>query len=465
MKLRVRDVIAATGGQYFGDTAVLDREISFVTMDSREAGENCLFLAIPGSRVDGHDFIPQVAEKGGLCMLCQRPVAGANCVVVDSTEESVKALGAWYRQQFHIPIIGIVGSVGKTTAKEMVSAVLSQRFRVLKTEKNLNNELGVPLTLLRLREEHQAAVVEMGISDFGEMTRLAEMVRPTMALYTVIGHSHLEFLHDLDGVYRAKTELLPYLPADGVVFVNGDDEHLAAMECPQRLVSFGLGEHCTVRAEAPEQLTLEGTDCVITAGERRLRVHIPGFGLQMLTAAAEGAAVGLELGLTDGEITEGIRSFVTVGYRSQVLRAGAVTIINDCYNANPDSTALALHSLARVDHHGRKLCILGDMLELGPESPQLHYDVGRLAASLGLARVLACGTMARDIWRGAEDYGRPTRSRWYPDKAALLAELPQRVRPGDLILVKASRGMHFEEVTEALQKLDLSALEAPRHCR
>ncbi len=465
MKLRVRDVIAATGGTYFGDSAALERELSFVTMDSREAGPDCLFLAIPGNRVDGHDFIPQVVEKGGLCMLCQRPADGANCVVVDSTTESVKALGAWYRRQFRIPIIGIVGSVGKTTAKEMVSAVLSQRFSVLKTEKNLNNELGVPLTLLRLREGHQAAVIEMGISDFGEMARLAEMVRPTMALYTVIGHSHLECLRDLDGVYRAKTELLPYLPADGVVFVNGDDSRLAAMDCPQRRVSFGLGETCEVRAGAPEVLSLEGIPCTIRAGERELSVEIPGFGLQMLTAAAEGAAVGLEFGLTDQEIVDGIRSFVTVGYRSQILRTGAVTIINDCYNSNPDSASLALASLSRVDHHGRKVCILGDMLELGPESPDLHYGLGQLAASLGIARVLACGTMARDIWRGAEDYGRPTRSRWYPDKAALLAELPQRVRPGDLILVKASRGMHFEEVTEALQKLDLSALEAPRHCR
>lgn len=452
MKMCIRDIVSATGGEYHGDPAALNQVISSVTMDSRTAGKDCLFLAIPGQHVDGHDFLPDVAGKDAACALCQRPTQEMPCVVVPSTTEAVKALAAWYRRQFSIPVIGIVGSVGKTTAKEMVSNVLSQRFCVLKTEKNLNNELGVPLTLFRLREEHQVAVVEMGISDFGEMTRLAQMAQPTMVLFTVIGHSHLETLRDLAGVFQAKTEVLAALPADGVVFANGDDPWLRQLDCSQKKIYFGTGEVCQVQARMPERLCLEGMDCEIAVGDRHFAVHVSGFGLQMLTAAAEGAAVGLEFGLTETEIAAGIAAYVTVGFRSQVERADGITIVNDCYNANPDSTSMAVISLARLEGVGRKVCILGDMLELGDDSPNLHRELGAFAVAQGIDLILTCGDLGREIARGAGAHGR-----WYPNKAELQAALPNQICPRDMILVKASRGMHFEELVESLRRLEMGS--------
>lgn len=448
MKMCIRDVVVATGGEYHGDLTALDREISFVTMDSRTADQGCLFLAIPGQRVDGHDFLSDVAGKNAACALCQRPTEEMPCVVVPSTTEAVKVLAAWYRRQFSIPVIGIVGSVGKTTAKEMVSHVLSQRFCVLKTEKNLNNELGVPLTLFRLREEHQVAIVEMGISDFGEMARLAQMAQPTMVLFTVIGHSHLETLRDLAGVFQAKTEVLAALPANGVVFANGDDPWLRRLDCSQKKIYFGTGDTCQVQVRMPEHLSLKGMDCEIAAENRCFAVHVSGFGLQMLTAAAEGAAVGLEFGLTEAEIAAGIAAYVTVGFRSQVEQVDDITIINDCYNANPDSTSMAITSLARLEGTRRKICILGDMLELGEDSPKLHRELGCFAAAKGIDLILTCGEQGREIALG---FG--TQGHWYPDKAELQAALPSQIRPGDTILVKASRGMHFEELVESLRGL------------
>ena len=245
-------------------------------------------------------------------------------------------------------MIGITGSVGKTTAKEMIASVLSARFKVLKTEGNLNNQIGVPMTISRIEQEHEAAVVEMGISGFGEMTELASVARPTIAVFTVIGRAHLEFLHDLDGVFRAKTEMLAFLPPDGVVICNGDDEHLKRLSCPQRLLRFGTGEDCEVRADETELLPDGCTRCRIVYGDRVIRAEIPAFGRQMIYAALEGAAVGIAMGLSDREIEAGIADFSNVGRRSAVTVTDSLTLIDDSYNANPDSMRCAVDSLSQT---------------------------------------------------------------------------------------------------------------------
>ena len=420
-----------------------DREITAVTTDSRAATPGCLFAAIPGERVDGHDYIASAADQGAACILCERFVeTAAPQLRVEDTQAALRALAAYYRQQFEIPFIGVTGSVGKTTAKEMIAAVLSARLNTLRTEKNFNNELGVPLTLFRLREEHEAAVVEMGISGFGEMTRLARMVRPDIAVYTLIGDAHLEFLGDRAGVLRAKGEMVDLMPAEGVVIANGDDALLAAHDFGRRTVLFGLGDNCSVRAVDIENDGLSGMKCAIISGERRIPVRIPAFGRHLVYAALMGAAVGLELGLTDAEIALGVSRYETVGSRGRVLEANGLTVLDDCYNANPTSTASALDSLRTLN--GRHVAVLGDMLELGDSSPALHEAVGRYAAQTGAA-VIACGPMSRHIAAGAGET-----AVWFPDTAALIEALPQLVRPGDAVLVKASRGMHFETVTEAL---------------
>jgi len=449
--MTIANIARACRGEYFGGRELLETEVSSVVTDSRKAAPGCLFAAIVGERVDGHDFIPSAAEAGAVCCLCEKRPENTSmpAIVVDSTPEALKRLAAYYRSQFRIPVIGVTGSAGKTTAKEMIASVLAQRYNVLKTQGNFNNELGVPLTLFELREEHEAAVVEMGISTFGEMSRLTQMVRPDMAVFTVIGYAHLEFLHDRQGVLRAKAEILEGMPPDGVVFVNGDDDMLRSLECAQKKISFGTDPSCHVRAENVHVSGLEGISCDIVSGSRRIHVKIPAFGLHMVSAAAAGAAVGLQMGLTDQEIAAGIAAYKTVGSRSAVVDTGHITIIDDCYNANPSSVMSAIRSLAAMK--GRRVCILGDMLELGENSGRLHYDIGAFAAKNGVSLVITSGPEAENICRGARDCG--CEARHYSGKEELLKELPSLISPGDVVLVKASRGMAFEDIVEALKKL------------
>ena len=424
-------------------------EITAITTDSRTITPGCLFAAIPGARADGHDFVPAVAEMGAACALVNRFVEGnIPQIAVPDTQAALRQIAAFYRSQFDIPFVGVTGSVGKTTAKEMIAAVLSARFDTLKTEKNFNNELGVPLTLFRLRKHHEAAVVEMGISGFGEMTRLTDMVHPQIAVFTLIGDAHLEFLGDRRGVLRAKTEMLGGMPHNGTVIANGDDELLRSHDFGRRTVLFGTGENCDIRAVEIRNDGTAGMFCVIEGDGRHIPVRIPAFGQHLVYAALMGAAVGMELGLTDEEIRQGITRFETVGSRGRIVETGYITVLDDCYNANPTSTESALKSLIALP--GRHIAILGDMLELGENAAALHYSLGRTAAALGV-RLLCCGELSRYTASGAgED------TCWFADTSSLLEALPKLVQAGDAVLVKASHAMGFEAVVKALEALEIN---------
>lgn len=421
--------------------------IESITTDSRNVGPGALFAAIKGERVDGHDFLSSAQEKGAVCALVEREVADCSLpqILVPSTEAALRQIAAFYRCQFSIPFVGVTGSVGKTTAKEMISAVLSQRWNTLKTDKNFNNELGVPITLFRLREEHEAAVVEMGISGFGEMTRLTEIVKPDLAVFTLIGDSHLEFLHDREGVLKAKSEIVQGMKPEALVICNGDDALLSGADFGRPTLFFGLGENCDVRAVNIENTEDLFTRCEILYGERRIPVTIPSYGQHMVYAALIGAAVGLHYGLTDEEIAQGIASFENVGHRNRVIKTAALTIIDDCYNSNPSSARSAVASMKNLP--GRHVCILGDMLELGPEAASLHRELGVFCAQEGVL-VIACGELSKKIADGAGEG-----SCWFADTASLIEKLPELIRRGDAVLVKASRRMKFEDITEALSAI------------
>lgn len=447
--LTLKNIAAACGGRLVGAEGRGEREIRFVTTDSRQAGEDCLFAAIAGTRVDGHDYISEVLEKGALCVLAERlpECCEGPAVLVESVPTALQGLAEFYRSGFDIPVIGVTGSVGKTTAKEMLYAVLSEKYCVHKTAGNFNNELGVPLTLFGLREEHTAAVVEMGISDFGEMTRLTRMVRPDIALFTIIGHSHLETLGSREGVLRAKSEILQCVPENGTVLYNGDDDLLPGLDCgARRVVTFGLGAGCAVRAENVRTLENGFTACEIVSGPRRITAEIPAYGNHMVYAALSAAAVGMELGLTDAEIERGIANFEGVGHRSRLLRTGKLTIVDDCYNANPTSTASAVRSLSGLP--GRKVCVLGDMLDMGEQSESLHRGIGALCRERGVELVLTCGEMMRFAAAEAGEAARHFESR-----EKLIAALPELIRPGDAVLVKASHSMGFDEVCRVLEQM------------
>ena len=451
--MTIEKIARACGGEMIGCCDMHGAGINAVVTDSREVKPGCLFIALKGENSDGHRYINQAFDNGAFCCVSEQRIEDAKgiYILVESTYKAVERIAEYYRTQLDIPIIGITGSVGKTTAKEMTASVLSQKFNVLKTEKNNNNNLGVPLTILRIQPEHEVAVVEMGISHFGEMDEMAQVAKPDMAFYTVIGYSHLEFLGDRDGVLRAKTEMLAHMRPDAKLFINGDDDKLAGLDCIQKKYSYGLDKSCCCYAEDIHLLENCGMGCTIVCGERKLDVEIPAFGAHMIYAALEGAVIGFEFGLSDEQIKAGIAAYETVGYRSLLEKTGGITIINDCYNSNPNSAASALMSLSTLPR--RHVCILGDMLELGEMSPQLHREVGEYAAHSGADVIIACGTLAEDIYRGARESGHQAGTWYFPDRESLFSVLPSLVSEGDAVLVKASRGMHFEDIVSEIKRI------------
>ena len=446
-EMTISRAAAVCGGRLCGE-GDFGAERGSVVIDSRAVSAGDFFVAYKGERVDGHDYISAAFDRGAVCCLARRVPEGETrpVILVPDVQAALEQICAEYRRDLRLPVIGITGSVGKTSAKEMISAVLSQRLNVLKTDKNLNNQIGVPMTISRIRPEHQAAVVEMGISGFGEMSVLAKIARPDMAVFTLIGHAHLEFLHDLDGVLRAKTEMLDFMADDAPVLINGDDEKLRGLQCRQKKISFGLGENCDVRAENIRLGESGETFCDIVYGERRIPVEIRAYGRHMIYAALEGAAVGLLMGLSDGEIVKGVASFETVGRRAAVCDTGFITLIDDSYNANPDSVKCGIDSLMKMP--GRHVCILGDMLELGEGSGEMHFDVGRYAGEKGAELVLTSGPLSRETCRGAGERGRH-----FATREELIAALPGLIQKGDRVLVKASLGSRFDQISEALKEL------------
>lgn len=447
----IRQLVEATGGRYFGENTELEKEISFVTSDSREAAPGALFVAFVGARVDGHSFMEQCLSKGAVCCLSERePKAGEMpCVQVESTLKAIGALAAWHRKRFDIPVVGITGSVGKTTTKEMIAAVLSARFETHKTQKNFNNELGVPQTLLKLGDEHEVSVVEMGISDFGEMSRLTRMVRPTVAVLSVIGDSHLEFLGDRAGVLRAKGEIFESMGPDQLAILNGDDAMLKDFMPPTKRLTYGMGKDNDFVAENVENLGVDGIRCTISHDGQSFEALIPAFGVHMVYAALAGAAVGASLGMTDAQIAEGISRYQTVGERARVIRTEKLNVLSDCYNANPSSTGAAIESLKMLS--GRRVCILGDMLELGENAVALHAQVGERAAASGVDLVMTCGELSKHTSDAAKAAG--GEAVWFESRDALIEALGSWIHPGDSILVKASHSIGFEKVTDALLKM------------
>ena len=450
----IEQIVDAVGGRLVDGGFDTQKSVTSVVRDNREAVDGSLFLCFVGERVDGHDFANDAFNSGAVCAITERELnnAAGPYIIVESTAAALRKLGAWYRERLAIPIIGVTGSVGKTTTKEMIAAVLSERFNTLKTPANLNNEIGVPLTLLQIDATHEAAVIEMGISDFGEMTRLAEMARPDICVMTSIGHSHLEQLGDLDGVLRAKSEVLPLMPRGGVAIVNGDDERLSKLNPGIEKIIFGLRPHNDYRAE---NLTTQGTDGIefdICGKTLQKRVTIPAFGEHLAPAALAAAAVGERLGLTGDEIAAGLRKYAPVGSRSGVIDTGFITIIDDCYNANPHSVTAALRSLASLP--GRRVALLGDMKELGKKSKELHRDIGLLAGRLKIDCLICCGEHAEFIFKGYIASRFDGESYHFPFKDSLFERLPGLIKKGDAVLVKASHSMKFEEFLPVLQGLE-----------
>lgn len=451
--MSLREIASAVGGRYCGDESKLGLEVNGVAIDSRKVEEEYLFVPIKGARVDGHDFIPQVMEKGALCTLSEHPLEGAwyPYILVDSCQQALKDLAEHYRNALGIKVVGITGSVGKTSTKEMIASVLSQKYKVLKTEGNFNNEIGLPLTIFNIREEHEVAVLEMGISEFGEMHRLTKMARPDICVITNIGLCHLENLGDRDGILRAKTEMFDYMQPDARIILNGEDDKLITVKEREGYAPlyFGLSEGMDAYADNVQSLSLKGTACTLHIGEEILDVTIPIPGHHMVYNALAGALVGQELGLSGDELKAGIESLTPVSGRNNLIETESLFIIDDCYNANPVSMKASLDVLATVS--GRKVAILGDMFELGADERKLHYEVGQHAAEKGIDLVICIGGLSEETAKGAS--GAEAVVTHFGTKAEFLARAAELLCKEDTVLVKASHGMGFAEIVEKLQKI------------
>ena len=451
--INIKNVAEVCGGVYYGDAQLLDKEISSIYIDSRKIEKDALFIPIAGERVDGHDFIPQVFEKGALCTLSEKKLTGdVPYILVESSLQALKDIAAFYLRGLNIPVVGITGSVGKTSTKEMVAAVLGQKFCTLKTEGNYNNEIGLPLTVFQLREQHQAAVLEMGISDFGEMSRLTRIARPDIAVITNIGLCHLENLGSRDGILKAKTEIFEGLKENGCIVLNGDDDKLSAIREYKgiRPVFFGKSPECDVYADQIQNLGLDGSGCVIHTpeGEFAVRIRVPG--IHMISNALAACAVGLRMGLTHEQIRQGIEGLQPVKGRTNLIHTDKFTIIDDCYNANPVSMKSSIDLLKAAV--GRRVCILGDMFELGENEIKLHREVGAYAAEAGIDVLITIGGLSRYMHEEALHDGSCQCSH-FDDKKQAFQALAGLVRKGDSILVKASHGMEFPEVVSYLEQL------------
>lgn len=443
------------------ETETREAEASCVVIDSRQIIPGGVFIATVGERVDGHSFIPQMAEKGALGVVCEKEPkdCGVPYILVKDSFQALKDIAEFYRQQLTIPIVGITGSVGKTSTKEMIASVLGEGFEVLKTEGNFNNEIGLPLTILRIREEHQVAVVEMGISDFGEMHRLSKIAKPDICVMTNIGQCHLENLGTREGILKAKSEIFDYMNPKGSIIVNGDDDMLQRVttKAESKLIRFGMNPTNEGYASDVMNKGLLGSEATIHMGLEVFPVEIPLPGAHMVYNALAAAAVGKCLGLTKEQIRAGIAGVQSVGGRSNVMALENYTVIDDCYNANPVSMKAAIDLL--VTALGRKVAVLGDMFELGDGECELHREVGEYAAEKGIDVIICTGTLSKHMYEGAAGFGREGLQAaqkkevyYFETRDEMLKELSGILMRGDNILVKASHGMHFEQVVEYLSK-------------
>ncbi|MCI9616837.1 MAG: UDP-N-acetylmuramoyl-tripeptide--D-alanyl-D-alanine ligase [Eubacterium sp.] len=451
MKLKnmtLENITKACNGEYFGDESLKSECITGAEKDSRLIEDGFMYIPFVGARVDGHDFINQVFDKGALCTLSEKELTDAKgpYIKVKSTAQALKDIAEFYREQLDCQIIGITGSVGKTSTKEIIASVLQEKFHVLKTEGNYNNEIGMPLTILKIRDYHEIAVIEMGISDFEEMHRLAKVSKPDVCVITNIGTCHLENLGDRDGVYKAKTEIFDYAKDGCLVVLNGDDDKLSQVEEVKgsRPVFFGIETDQNVLVEKYHTIGVKGTETTIRYFDKTFDTVIPIPGFHMLYNAMAATCIGVHFGMTLEEIDAGIRKLKAIGGRNNIFDAKGMTIIDDCYNANPMSMKASLEVLSQA--HGRKVAILGDMFELGVKEVEMHRQVGETAKSLGIDVVVCIGELAKNIYYGAS--GGDSSVLYFETKEDFFGKMDSILEKGDTVLIKASNGMKFKDIVE-----------------
>ena len=454
-RLRVNEIVEAVNGTLLaGDP---NTEIEYICIDSREAHEGGLFVPIIGEKVDAHKFIAQVFDNGAEAVFMSHGDVVNEEKVHILVVDTVKAMGelaTYYRLKFDMPIVGITGSVGKTSTKEMISAALETGFRTMKTAGNQNSQIGVPLTLFRMEKDQQMAVVEMGISEFGEMDNLARFAKPDVAVVTNIGEAHIAQFGKMENTMKEKLKIAKYFTSDNRIFLNGDDPLLRSaaesMNCPVTL--YGINEKCDYRAE---NIHIEdGKNCftmVYPGGKEE--VIIRQLGLHNVQNALVAMAVAKHFNIEPAQAKKGLEAYEGVAMRQQInhLKDG-IKVIDDTYNASPASVKSGLDVLVQLDNAGRKMAVLADILELGEASYQIHYDLGLEVSKADIQIVVTVGQEMKALAKAIVDFGVGMAVYSFDHNDDASNWLISNMNAGDAVLVKGSRGMHEEEVVKALRE-------------
>ncbi len=449
---------ACSGEQLQGSP---ETQVQRVCTDSRQVRAGDLFFALRGDRFDGHDFLGAAAERGAGAVVAERrsvPADWSRCamIAVEDTRKALGRLAAEYRKGFALPVVAVGGSNGKTTTKDLIASVLKQKRVTLWSEASFNNDVGVPLTLLRLERSHQAAVLEVGTNHPGELQPLVSMAQPNYGIITCFGREHLEFFGDMDGVAREEGWLAELLPADGKLFVNGDDPWAsrAAERTRAQVVRVGFSEGCDWRARAVRLGARGATfqvESPVAAYSGEYRIHL--LGRHQVVNALFAIAIGRELGLDRAAVAHGLAECRPPKMRLELWEFNGVRLLDDAYNANADSMAVALQTLRDLPCKGRRVAVLGDMAELGAHSESAHEEVGRRAAELGVGQLFAVGKMAPVMARAAREAGL-NRVFEFADVETAAAAIKSFVKAGDVVLLKASRATRIERIAELLRAGD-----------
>ncbi|WAW15598.1 UDP-N-acetylmuramoyl-tripeptide--D-alanyl-D-alanine ligase [Peptostreptococcus equinus] len=459
--LRVEEIIKSTTGKLVSGES--DAQISKIVIDNRQADDKSLFIAIIGENNDGHNYIGLAYENGCRNFLLSDEkidisnINDANIILVENTEIAMGMIAKYYRNKFDLKVVGITGSVGKTTTRDMVYAVISEKYKTLKNEKNFNNQFGVPLTLFNLDESYECAVIEMGMCGFGEIKYLVDIVKPDIGVISNIGMSHIELLGSQEGIFKAKMEITSDFDKNSRLIINGDDQLLSTIlkkkeadEIEYKLYSFGKNLYNDLVLKSNQSMENKFTDFIVSIKSEDYKFTIPTIGEHNIYNAMAAIIVGLSLDMTISQIQDGLLNFQATENRQDIISTDKYIIINDVYNASPDSMIASLKVLSMYKEK-RKIAILGDCLEMGDYAEEGHRKVG-IQSIKKADLIITAGEASKYIGIEAQEHGFDLSNIYHFDtKEELINDLPSILKKDDVILVKASRGMHFEKIVTYLE--------------
>lgn len=450
-KLLLSEIVTAVQGSFGYPSNI---EVSSISTDTRTIEKGAVFVALKGQNFDGHDYAKKAMELGAVAVITERAIENAACIIVDSTQAALLDIASYYRDKFNIKLVGITGSVGKTTTKEFVSLVMSKKFKTLKTQKNFNNEIGLPMTLFNLDCEHQAAVIEMGMSNLGEISRLSLTSKPNMCVITNIGFSHIENLGSQKNILRAKMEILDGADEDAPLILSKDDKLLktAPVRAGRKKIFYSISDS-SADVFASDIITFDSKiEFKINSDGNVYKAVINCLGEHNIKNALAAFCVGREYNISPEDMIEAISEFVPDGIRQRIIDVNGMKIIADCYNSSPDSAKSALHTLSQINATGKKIAVLGDMLELGEMSKELHKSVGEAVCEENIDLLLCFGDMSEYYVKGALKKGFDKKNaKIFASKDEIVEFLLTTMTKGDAVLFKASRGMKFEKIIEKIK--------------